>query len=146
MPIGTSVRERILSALVVAMNAGAEKPGPAYRTRVEAFASTELPAYVVFAMESTPDRKGPKTTYHELMVRLECLMAGEAPMDAALDPMLVYAVQAMFAACEALGSVKGLQEAQIQWEVEPAYENVAIATADFRVTFATVFNDPTTEK
>lgn len=146
MPVRTSVRERILAQLMVAMNAGAEKPGPTYRTRMEAFAAAELPAYVLFALDSSPDRKGPGTTYHQLQVRLECLMRGEAPMDAALDPMLVYAVQAMFAACEALGSVKGLEEAQTQWEIESAYENVALATVDFRVTFATAMNDPTTER
>jgi len=146
MALGLSVRERILVALATAMNAGAEKPGPTFRTRAEALGPTELPAYVLFSLDSTPERKGAGTTYHQLMVRLECLMAGEPPMDTALDPMLVYAVQAMFGACEALGSVKGLAEAQIQWEVEPAYDNVAIATADFRVDFATAFNDPTTEK
>ncbi len=155
MAIGTSIRERILQQLVVAMNAGVEKPGPTYRTRAEALSgggggaedtTGELPAYVLFALDSTPERKSPTTTYHQLTFRLECLMAGEPPMDAALDPMLVYAAQTLFTACEALGMVKGLEEAQIQWEVEPAYDNVAIATADFRVEFATAANDPTTEK
>ncbi len=155
MALALSIRERILLALVGAMNAGAEKPGPTYRTRAEALSgggggaedtTSELPAYVLFALESTPERKSPSTTFHQLTFRLECLMAGEPPMDAALDPMLVYAVQAVFAACEGLGMVKGLEEGQIQWEIEAAYDNVAIATADFRVEFATAFNDPATEK
>lgn len=146
MPIPQSKRDQIVAAAVAALNAGADKPCTAYRSRVDAFAATELPAFVVFPVENDPERMGPNTTKHKFTLRVECLTKGEAPQDQALDPLLVYVVKTLYADAAFTALLKGLEEGPTRWDVEPAYDDVAIASLDLYVTHATAATDPSVAK
>lgn len=146
MPIAQSQRDKIVAAAVTALNAGVDRPGTAYRTRVDALAANELPAYVVYPAKNSAERMGPNTTKHAFTLRVECHCAGEAPRDQALDPLLVYAVKTLYADATFTGLLKGLEEGDTDWDVEPAFEDAAVATLEMLVTHATAANDPSVAK
>lgn len=138
-------------AIVAALNAGTggldgAPPCAAYRTRVDALQAGELPAYIVRAVDEQIERKSTDIVLRVLTVRVECHSAGQAPQDMALDPLLNYAVQVLFVNDALAALIKGLEESRIQWDIEPALEEQALAALDFQVIYATRATDPTVQR
>lgn len=138
----SSVREQIVTAFVDALKIGANRPGPIFRSRAESLsARDELPAFVVYPVEENCEDAGSTVAMRELTVRVECLVAGMPPQDAALDPLLIYAVKTVFADGNLASRLFHLQEKRTAWSFEKSYEGVAAAELDFLVTYATTRGD-----
>lgn len=157
MPEDSSVGERIVEAVLTALNDGTDAPCKFFRTRQDAFHSKELPAGVVFALAEDTKRRGEdsidplRTTYRQLpdaavrerKIRLELHIAGEPPIDAAADPIYVYAVKTLHANLGLQGLIRGLAESSVQWETDASYDDRCLAAIDLRFVFATKATDPT---
>lgn len=141
----SSVRETIVQALCDALNAPSVKPCKTWRTRVDAFGSSELPAMVVFALSETVESNSTNTDLRTCTVRVEILVQGEPPADSLIDPLYVYLFATLDAADAALGGhgIRRLQETRVQFETDPSYQDVTVAAVDFNVVYATRFGDPT---
>lgn len=139
-----SVGEDIVEAIADALNAPAGKPCTTWRTRVEALSEEhELPAFIVYAVNEQVETASRDVAKRTRTVRLECLVAGEAPADALIDPLYVFAVKTLFADAALWAQIRGLAESQIKWDTESGYQDLAIAQVDFDVVFATKRTDPT---
>lgn len=143
----SSVREVIVQALCDALNAPSVKPCVTWRTRVDAFGSSELPAMVVFALAEDVASQSTSTDLRTCTIRVEILVTGLPPADALIDPLYVYLFETLDAAGVALGSlgIRRMQEMKLQFETDPSYEDVTLAAVDFQVVYATRFGDPTTK-
>jgi hypothetical protein len=137
-----SVNEQILAAMAMALNAPGDKPAITYRTRVDAFAAGELPAFVLYAQKQDVKRASGNRKERTLTARLEAMVAGEAPADALTDPLYVYAVNTLLADPTLGIGVRRLDEAAVQWQTEAGLSDVCVAAIDFDVVFVTT-NDPT---
>jgi len=139
----SSIREQIITAFVSALQAGANPPGAIFRSRAEPLSAREhLPAFAVYPIEEDPSDEGSTITMRRLTVRVECFVAGMPPQDAALDPLLVYAVKTVFADANLAARLFHLEEKHTAWDFESSYEGVAAAPLDFVVTYATTRGDP----
>ncbi|MCU1285930.1 MAG: hypothetical protein JWO13_2280 [Acidobacteriales bacterium] len=137
-----SVNEQVLAAMAVALNAPLDKPAATYRTRVDAFAASELPAFVLFAGKQNPNRESTHRVNRKLTVRLEAIVAAEAPADKLTDPLYVYAVNTLMAWAAGADMIQSLSEAAIEWQTEAGLSDVCIASIEFDVVFTTTL-DPT---
>lgn len=137
-----SVGEQLVQAMCNALNAPASPPCTTFRTRIDAFATQELPAMVIFAIKETPEVKSANTVLRTRTVRLEILVAGEPPADSNIDPLYTYAVQTLQADMTLAPLIRKLKEASIQWETEASYQDATVAAVDFDVVFVTT-QDPT---
>ena len=140
---GISAGETIVQAMVDALNKPADKPCVCYRSRVDAFAQAELPAMVLYAVEETGVIKGPDTMLRTRHVVLELLVSGEPPADQKIDPLYVYAVQALQADATLAPLLRKLHDAHIQWETEPSVQDVAAGLVKFEAVYVTKLTDPT---
>lgn len=140
--ITPSVGERITQMICDALNAFDDKPAIAYRSRTEALSIGELPAMVVYSALENAELQS-DTLRRKRTVRVEIMVAGEAPADGLIDPVYVYAVLAL-TKHPTLGDLVNLtQETGIEWDLEGGYEDVAIAKVDFDVVYQTEQWDPT---
>lgn len=137
-----SVREQIAAAVLTALNAPEGKPCTFYRTRVDVFNAPELPGGVVYVLnDDVSDRSG-SVNLHNARIRVEVIVAGEAPADSLIDPIYVYVVNTLMAD-EPLGEkLKKLQEVRTQFESEASYQDSTMAFIEFEAVFATR-TDPT---
>jgi len=141
----SSIREQIVVAFVAALNAPEAKPCVFSRTRVDMFAAAELPGGVVYAMQDDSDERGADVNLHKARVRVEIVVAGEAPADALIDPIYVYVVNTVMANESAVWAVPGLKqlkEIRTQFESEASYQDSTMAFVEFEAIFATM-TDPT---
>lgn len=133
--------------MVTALNAPSNKPCTTQRSRIDAVATSEFPAFVLYSVNERVALKGPNTAMRTRTVRLEIMVQGQPPADVQCDPLYVYAVQALKADATLTAPVTGLtrylRESQVQWEVEPSYQDVALALVDFEFEYVTQANDPT---
>ena len=143
--MSTSVGEQIVAAMVTALNAPTNKPCVTQRSRVDALAAAEFPAFVLYSVDERADLKGPNTVMRTRTVRLEVMVQGEPPADVQLDPLYVYAVQTLIAdptlTAPGTGLTRQLRDTRVQWEVEASYQDVALALVDFEAVFVTT-KDP----
>lgn len=137
-----SVGEQLVQAMSDALNAPSGKPCTCFRTRIDALATAELPAFVIYAVHEKPVMKGPSTKLRTRTVRLEAMVAGEPPADSLVDPLYVYAINTLLADTNLRQYIRRLEESQIQWETEASYQDACIAAIDFEAVFVTS-NDPT---
>lgn len=137
-----SVGENITQAIVDALNAGDPKPATAFRTRVDALSTKELPAFIVYAVKERVEKRSENVKLRTRTVRVEAMVAGEAPADALVDPLYVYAVNTLLASNTVAALLRRIEESTIQWENEASYQDATIAFVDFEVEFPTM-NDPT---
>lgn len=143
MTWGPSAGEQIMRAMVQALNLPSPKPATCYRTRIDAFADAELPAYVLYAGEEKAAIKGPNTLLRTRTVCLEVIVQGQAPADALVDPLYVFAVQTLQADGTLYPLIRKLHDALLQWETEASREDVCVARIEFDVVYATQLTDPT---
>ena len=138
-----SIREQIVTAFVDALKLGTNRPGPVYRSRAEPLsARDQLPAFAVYLIEEDCSDQGSTIILRQLTLRVECLVAGLPPQDAALDPLLTYAVKTVFADANLAARLFHLEEKHTDWSFQSSYEGVAGASLDFLVTFATTRGNP----
>lgn len=150
-----SVGEQIVQQMADALNTAAGAvvdehgalvtkgtPCATFRTRVDAFASEELPARVLYAIDEGVERVTRETLRRTRTVRLEHIVHGEPPADRILDPLYANAVSVLHSDPVLGPMVRQLTEARTQWETDSSYEDACIAVTDFHVVFCTT-NDPT---
>lgn len=143
-----TVRESIVAAIVTALQNGANKPAgcSVFRSRTEAVSeeSGTLPAMLVYCHEeqATIGRDSNECT---LTVRIDCIAKAAAPADSALDPLLVYAQQAILQDAGIAGLIQGFVSHRISWEVETGDEDLAAAFYEVTLVYRTVPSDPSTE-
>jgi hypothetical protein len=137
-----SVGEQLVQAMSDALNNGTSPPCTCFRTRIDAFATKELPAFVIYAVHEKPETRGPGTKLRKRTVRLEAMVAGEPPADSLVDPLYVYAINTLLADANLRQYIRRLEESQVQWETEASYQDACIAAIDFEIAFVTT-NDPT---
>ena len=139
--IPQSVGEQIILKMIAVLNAPVNKPGVTHRSRVHAFATRELPAFVLYNLKEPVERISREQVTRTRRVRLECLVASPPPADAALDPLYVYAVETLLADSALAAMLRQLAEAEIVWDVESGYQDVAVAGIEFEVEYSTT-TDP----
>ena len=85
-----------------------------------------------------------RLTEHRLTVRCECRAVGGSgeTADQALDPILLWVVQSLFADESLGGLTSSLEETACQWDADEADEIYAVAWKDVTATFAALANDP----
>lgn len=134
-----SIRDQILTAAVAALNAPPDKPATTYRTRTAALAAGELGTALLLApTEEDPNRVGPNTMQRVLVFRVEIVTAGAPPQDQALDPLLTFVVNTLWAADAFLALLKHFTEGKIIWEFASAeQQTTALAAQEFQVTYFT---------
>jgi hypothetical protein len=138
-----SVGEQIMQALVTAMNASPQKPATTTRARADAYSEAELPAYVLYATEEAAQIQSPNILLRKRRVRLEILVAGQPPIDAAVDPLFVYAVQTIVQDEATQAFTRKISQVQMAWEIQPGAQDLGVAAVDFDVTYVTAADDPT---
>lgn len=150
----SSIRERIIAALVVALNAQASPPAglTIHRERTRPIETDSLPAIMIYADDDVPKPlaqqvyKSPLTE-RQLSLAIECRAQGSGTVspDQALDPVLVFASLAVFADETFGGLANGVEEGRTAWVSREA--DVPIAAAKWYVTikYRTSRLDPTSK-
>lgn len=150
-----SVREGIVDALVAAID-GVGKPAglTVHRLRTRPIEQDSLPAILVYLPNESVDRDegdldgadgdtGPSVE-RVLTVRTEFRVkvpTGTAP-DTALDPLYVWAVQAVTADGTLGGLALDVREAGTAWDLEEKNVAMAAAVTTFAVLYHTSATDP----
>ena len=145
MAIAQSRRDQIVAAAVAALNNGADCPATAYRTRLDALNSGELPAFLVCVTSESVERIGGDSAQRKLTLHVEAMDAGAPPQDQALDPLLTYAAQALWADAAFQALIVGMSEGKLAWEFQAGASDYACAAIDFEVTYTTAL-DPSQAK
>ncbi len=130
-----------IMAKVVALLAAAG-PWPAFRTRMEAFGPSQLPAFnvlpdegqVSYAEVGSMDRKFRFTVRH--------MAAAANEVDAAVDVLYVAGVQALLADPKLGGLVRYLREMGQKWELEKGAQDQVALVVTYEVEFSTSRSDP----
>lgn len=149
-----SRRDTILAAIATALAASTvgafTKPSGLVVTRFRSRPTdgTTALSVAVYPGAETSSRVGQNRgplTQHRLAVRLECraVVGSGSTADQALDPLLCWTVQSLFADESLGGYASAIEETACQWDVEEAEQTYAVAWKDVTVTFAALANDPT---
>lgn len=149
-----SRRDQILAAITAALGVasvnGFTKPSGLVvsRFRVRPTDKTTTKSIAVYPMTESSQRVGQNRsplTQHYLTVRCECraVCGVNETADQALDPMLAWIVQSLFADESLGGLASGIAETACAWGASEADETYAVAWKDVTVTFAALANDPT---
>ena len=138
-----SAGEQIVQAMVNALNAPSPKPCTFYRTRIDALASEELPAGVLYSGEEESVPKTNTLMERTRKVNLELAVEGPPPADALLDALYVYAVQTLQADPTLGPLVRLLWDGRMQWDTEASIADVSVALVQFSVRYYTALQDPT---
>jgi hypothetical protein len=142
-----TLRERIIDAVVTALNAGRPADVPeATRLKTTPYEPSQLPAMTVYPVredvEDVGGRFGPLVK-RALTLRVECRAIGD-PVDRNLDPLLAWATKAL-SGNDLGGLVIDIAETGTEWAVEPAEAVHGIAVVDFTALYATKTNDQEAE-
>ena len=150
---GTSIREQIIAAAITALQATGKPAGlNVFRERTRPIEIDSLPSIMVYA-EDDPPKPFDGQTYRSpfvvrvLLLRLELRAACAANVapDTALDPLIVWAIQAIMAN-EQFGSLaNGVEEIRTAWNSREGDTPVAAATIHFTVRYRTSRLDPVSE-
>lgn len=154
MPAAT-IREQIISAIIAALGVmGGNRPGglTVHRERTRPIEVDSLPAILVYAEDDVPKPLGQQVygsplTERQLTVSLECRAQGTSSVspDEALDPLLVYATQQMFADEKFGGLANQVEEGKTAWNSREGDVPVASARLSFTVRYRTSRLDPTSK-
>ena len=150
----STIRERIVSAAVLALATGAPAGVPApVRTRLDSPTVDHLPALTVYqGTETVEAMREPKTgtasrgpiVRRSLLLSVEVLTKAGAGMqpDAAADPILAWATAALAAAGNFGGLANGpADELGTKFEYEQAETSLCRATQTFRIEYQTRADD-----
>lgn len=146
----SSIREQIATALITALSAVGGPAGlTVHRERTRPIETDSLPAILVYFADEKPkpfDKQKYRSPLVErtLSVALQCRAQGSqsASPDQALDPVLLWAAQQVFAD-ETLGGLAiGVEEGATLWSSKEADVPVAAATLSVLICYRTSRLDP----
>lgn len=149
----SSIREQIVAKLIAALAAAG---GPAsltvHRERTRAIETDSLPAILVYFDDDKPDpfdqqQYRSPLVKRTLNVALQCRAQGSSSVspDAALDPVLNWAVQQIMANETFDGLALGAEEGATQWKSREGDVPIAAATLSVSVRYRTSRLDPTAD-
>ncbi len=139
-----SRRNDVIAAVVAALG-GAGKPAGTtverYRTMPITTAGLWILVYPIAEnVERAPTKSG-RLARRSLVVRCECSAQGE-PVDEQLDPLVLWAVQALMADPSLGGVAINVQEELVQWEAADDDKVYGRAAVDFTIDYQTAAADP----
>lgn len=156
--MSTSIRERIVDAIVTALEAPGGPSGlSVHRFRTRPLTKDNLPAQVVYVVEersviagnvsfTTPTAMtGALTgdlTEHQLLVAVESRVAGDPP-DVALEPLVVWATQQVLADPTLAGLAISTLEYDTKWTAQEADQVYGAASQMFVIQYFSLAADPT---
>ena len=144
MDTNTSIRERILLAVLAAVRPAVEGLGATlHRSPTVALGREHCPALVVFPeSEAIAERANDRVT-RELTVRLVALARAVPPTapETEADRLLTAAHRALIADGNLGGLALGIREQECEWEVEDADATAAAIPARYRITYRTLANE-----
>lgn len=149
MSIALSIQSQIVAYVVALLNtAGAANFTPAtaaYRTRVEAFAAQQLPAWNVLPDDGETQYMEVAAVDRKFRFCVRNMVSAQNQADAAADPLYVVSTQALCADPSLGGLVRYTREIAQKWERDgaAAQDNIALVVT-YEVEFATSRTDPTT--
>jgi hypothetical protein len=149
-----SVGEQIMQLIMAALNAPSDKPRTTVRNRVNPVSmdspdAGETPAsgaapgltqFLLYAVRETVDRQSNQSFQRERTVRIEIVVAGAPPLDAAADPLYLWIVQTLMSDTALWQSITNLEEVQTLWETESSYEDASVCAVEFKVTYLTTID------
>lgn len=142
-----SVRTDILDAMITALG-GVGKPTGLVVDRYRTTPTTAALAITLYPVEESSARVGQNRgplTQHTLRVRLECRVQNGGAPDVAIDPVLTWAIQALWADESLGGRVNELAELGVTWDAETFENQYTVAWLDVSVRYATAAGNPTTQ-
>jgi hypothetical protein len=144
MPTDTSIRERILLAVLAAVRPAAEGLGATlHRSPTVAIGREQCPALVVFPESETLIERANDRVTRELLIRLVALSRAVPPEspETHADRLLTAAHRVLLADGNLGGLCLGIREQDGEWEVEDADATAAAIPARYRITYRTLAND-----
>jgi len=149
----SSIREQIAAALIAALQGSSGITGlTIHRERTRPIETDSLPAILVYFEDDAPqpfDKQKFRSPFFErsLAVALQCRAQGSQSLspDAALDPVLVWAVTGGFVDETFGGLALGAEELRTEWKSREADIAVAAATLHFSIRYRTTRLDPTSK-
>lgn len=153
--MASSIREQIIQDLIVALSAGgAGSPAglTVHRERTRPIEIDSLPAIMVYAADDAPKPLAQQIyraplTERQLSLSLECRAQGSGSIspDEALDPVLVWAAQAVRADETFGGLASGVEEGRTVWASKEGDTVVAAAKWSITIKYRTSRLDPTSK-
>jgi hypothetical protein len=137
----TTKRESILAAIRTALTGTTGVGTRIYRSRVEAFARSEVPALVIEPIndEASIDTSLPTLTWR-LGVRVMVIVRGNIP-DQLADP-IVQNLHSKLTADLTLGSnAMDVQPVSISWDLVEGDQPTGVVSCDYRVLYRTSYSD-----
>jgi hypothetical protein len=149
----SSIREQIMVLLVAALGASGKPSGlTVHRERTRPIETDSLPAIMVYADDDAPKPLSQQVyaaplTERQFSLALECRAQGSGSVspDAALDPVLVWAVQTMVTGERFGGLASGVEEGRTVWSSREGDVPVASAKLSFTIRYRTSRLDPTSK-
>lgn len=148
--MATSIREQILAVLGAALAGGGPAGLTVHRERTRPIEIDSLPAIMVYAEDEQPkplagqNYRAPLTE-RQLSIGVQCRAKGSSSTspDEALDPVLVWAIQTVFANETFGGLANGVEEDRTVWSSREGDDPIAAATVHFTIKYRTSRLDPT---
>jgi hypothetical protein len=140
----TSIRERILLAVLAAARPAAEGLGATlHRSPTLAITREQCPALVLFPESEAIAERANDLVTRELTIRLVALARAVPPAspETEADRLLTAAHRALMADGNLGGLALGIREQDCEWEVEDADAVAAAIPARYRITYRTLAND-----
>lgn len=137
-----SVRERIVDAVVAALNAPGKPAGlTVHRSRTRPIDKDRLPAMVVYLATEDVGDHAAIAVMRTLRIRVECRVTGDPP-DTVLDEHVTWAVKALKADEKLGGLAVRINEVRTVWDAAERDKVYAAAATEFEIEYATAYNDP----
>jgi hypothetical protein len=140
----TTKREQILGAIATALSSTSGVSGRVFRSRVEAFGRSEVPALVVepISDDASIDTSLPTYTWR-LGVRVAVIVRGNIP-DQIADP-IVQSLHSKLSTDLTLGGyAMDIQPVSVSWELVESDQPTGVVMCDYRVLYRTTVSDLST--
>jgi len=137
----TTKREQILSAITTALASTSGVSGRVFRSRVEAFGRSEVPALVVepISDDASIDTSLPTYTWR-LVVRVMVIVRGNIP-DQIADPIVQSLHSKLVTDLTLGGYAMDVQPISISWEMVEGDQPTGVVMCDYRVLYRTTVSD-----
>jgi hypothetical protein len=137
----TTKRENILAAIRTALTGTTGVGTRIYRSRVEAFARSEVPALVIEPIndEASIDTSLPTLTWR-LGVRVMVIVRGNIP-DQLADPIVQSLHSKLTADLTLGGNAMDVQAVSVSWDLVEGDQPTAVVSCDYRVLYRTSYSD-----
>jgi hypothetical protein len=140
----TSIRERLLLAVLAAVRPTAERLGATlHRSPTVAIGREHCPALVLFPESETITERANDCVTRELTIRLVAVARAVPPQapETEADRLITAAHAALMADGNLGGLCLGIREQDCEWEVEDADAVAAAIPARYRIIYRTLAND-----